>query len=90
MSPQILTQGEKEKNVIRGRLKRIGLIRLLEEVSEICNVEAERIRLTWGDPEFAKVWSRRGELLWTTAQNLRKEEKKVKRRKPLDHPQIAF
>ena len=78
-----------EKRTIRKQIKRIGPIRFLEEVVDICFGEAERLRVRWGDPQLAKVWARRAELLHRIAQGLREEEltdpqpRGVKRKVPL-------
>ena len=63
-----------EKRSIRKWIKWIGLIRFLEEVADVCFHEGERVRLKWGDPQFAKVWARRAELIHRVAQSLREEE----------------
>lgn len=63
-----------EKRTIRKQIKRIGVIRFLEEVANVSFGEAERLRLSWGDPQLGKVWARRAELLHRVAQTLREEE----------------
>jgi len=63
-----------EKRTIRKQIKRIGVIRFLEEVANMCFGEAERLRLHWGDPQFAKVWARRAELFHRIVSSLREEE----------------
>lgn len=63
-----------ELRSLRKRFKRIGLINHLEDIAKFCFDEAEQVRVRWADPQFANVWSRRGELIYQVAQGLRKEE----------------
>ena len=81
-APKVRGLTDRETKTILRRLRRVGLIRLIDEISALCFREAEKYRRKWGDPKFALVWARRGELLHQIAHGLRKEEATLPAREP--------